>query len=128
MKGCVRMQILVVIVVVAAIAFIAWWFFGKHDQGQSQAQVKGNSQEARITVNGGYSPETVVLKQGVPAKLVFNRLDKSNCLKEVVFKDFGISEELPIKQDKIIEIDTIKAGEYTYACGMDMFHGKVVIK
>jgi len=122
------LQILVIVIAVLAIAFISWWFFGKHDQGKVSADINGNSQEAHITVNGGYSPETVVLKQGVPAKLVFTRLDKSNCLKEVVFKDFGINEELPIKEDKEIKIDTSKAGEYTYACGMDMFHGKVVIK
>ncbi|HAB49639.1 MAG TPA: copper-binding protein, partial [Lactobacillus sp.] len=27
-----------------------------------------------------------------------------------------------------IKIDTHKVGEFNYACGMNMFHGKVVVK
>ena len=52
----------------------------------------------------------------------------SGCFNEVVFPDFGIHETLPVDEPYPIEIDTSKPGEYQYACGMNMFHGKVVIK
>ena len=85
-------------------------------------------QSVDIEVKGGYSPDNVVLKQGVPAVLNFTRKDASTCLDRVVFSDFGINQELPKNQLETIEIDTSKPGEYEWACGMDMFHGKLIIK
>ncbi len=92
------------------------------------AQVADNHQNIDIEVNGGYSPEVVVLKQGVPAQLNFTRKDASTCLDHVVFPEFGINQALPQNKQQSIEIDTSQPGEYQWACGMDMFHGKLVIK
>jgi len=92
------------------------------------AAVTNDRQSVDIEVSGGYSPENVVLKQGVPAVLNFTRKDASTCLDRVVFSDFGINQELPKNQAEAIEIDTSKPGEYEWACGMDMFHGKLIIK
>ena len=38
------------------------------------------------------------------------------------------NEQLPQNQLHQIEFDTSKAGEYEFACGMNMFHGKVIVK
>ena len=81
-----------------------------------------------VEVNGGYSPEVVVLKKVVPATLNFTRKDSSSCLDRVVFSDFGINKALPQNEKQAIEIDTSHPGEFQWACGMDMFHGKLVIK
>lgn len=108
--------------------FIIWWFFGKHNSGEAEAELLNGKQTVEVTVNGGYSPNTVTLKQGVPASIIFNRKDSSGCFSHVVFPDFGINEELPVNQEYAITIDTSQPGEYQYACGMNMFHGKVVIK
>ncbi|KRK63592.1 hypothetical protein FC72_GL001289 [Companilactobacillus tucceti DSM 20183] len=121
-------KILVSIVGLAVIGFIVWWFFGKHEVSEVSADVSNNAQSVDVEVNGGYSPETIVLKKGVPATLNFTRKDKSSCLDRVVFSDFGINEALPINQKEAIKIDTSKSGEYQWACGMDMFHGKLIIK
>lgn len=86
-----------------------------------------NKQKVEVVVNGGYTPNTVVLKQGVPANIVFDRKDPSGCFSHVMFPDFGVNG-LPIGKQHSIDIDTSKPGEYQYACGMNMFHGKVVIK
>lgn len=122
------LQIVVLVIAIVLIAFISWWFFGKHDTGAVNATMVGDHQQVEIKVNGGYYPETVVLKQGVPAQLIFNRLDKSNCLDEVVFPDQGIDEKLPAEAVKKIPFNTDQAGEYSYDCGMNMFHGKVIVK
>lgn len=121
-------KVLVLIGGLALIAFISWWFFGKHQSAAVNAQVTEKQQRARVSVDGGYTPATLVLKKGIPAQVTFNRKDPSNCLEQVVFEDFGINQFLPQGQDQIIDIDTSKAGEFNYACGMNMFHGKVVVK
>lgn len=122
-------KLVVLLVAAAAIAFIAWWFFGKHTTTAVTADmVTTDKQDVDVAVSGGYSPSTVVLKRGVPAQITFNRKDPSTCLEQVVFPDFGINEFLPKDENHVVDIDTSKSGEYDYACGMNMFHGKVIIK
>ncbi|KRL52423.1 cupredoxin domain-containing protein [Lacticaseibacillus manihotivorans] len=121
-------QIIVLIVGIALIGFIIWWFFGKHAVATESAKVENQQQTVDVLVKGGYSPERVVLKAGVPAVLNFTRTDPSSCLDRVVFSDFGINQELPKGETQAIKIDTSKPGTYTWACGMDMFHGQLVIE
>lgn len=89
---------------------------------------ESSRQEVEVVVNGGYIPNVVVVKQGVPASIIFYRKDSSGCFSEVMFPDFGIHESLPVDEKYTIDIDTSKAGEFEYACGMNMFHGKVIVK
>ena len=110
------------------VGFILWWFFGKHTTSEAEAKVVDDGQAVTVAVDGGYTPNTVVLKKGVPAQIIFDRKDPSSCLSHVVFPDFGIDEALPLGEQYPIKIDTSKPGEYHYACGMNMFHGKVVVK
>ncbi|AVK64664.1 cupredoxin domain-containing protein [Loigolactobacillus coryniformis] len=121
-------KILVTIIAGLLVGFIVWWFFGKHVTKEVAADVTGNEQDVSVVVNGGYTPSTVVLKRGIPAQITFNRKDPSSCLEQVVFEDFGINDFLPQNKDHAIDIDTSKPGEYNYACGMNMFHGKVIVK
>lgn len=121
-------RIMVLIIGILMIGFITWWFFGKHEAKTETAAVASDQQDVDILVKGGYSPEQVALKQGVPAELHFTRTDPSSCLDHVVFPDFGINQALPQNQEETVTIDTNKPGEYEWACGMDMFHGKVIIK
>jgi len=121
-------RILVLIIGLAIIGFIVWWFFGNHQVASATAAVADNNQNVDIEVKGGYSPEVVTLTKGVPATINFTRKDASSCLDRVVFSDFGINQELPQNEPQTINIDTSKAGEFQWACGMDMFHGKLIIK
>lgn len=121
-------QIIVLIVAVALIAGIVWWFFGKHEQSSEQAAVANDQQTATVVVQGGYSPEEVVLKKGIPATVNFNMKDSTACLSHVVFDKLGVNKDLTKQPVTPIKIPTDKAGEYNFACGMDMFHGKVVVK
>ncbi|WP_323062680.1 cupredoxin domain-containing protein [Limosilactobacillus reuteri] len=88
-------------------------------------------QTKKVVVNAenhGYKPETVTFKQGKLAQLKFIPSDNMGCMNEVVFKELGINEKLDGKKEVTVDIPTDKPGTYNYACGMDMFHGKVVVK
>lgn len=56
-------QIIALVVGLAAIVFIIWWFFGKHQEFVGTSTIVNDEQNATIVVNGGYSPATVVLKK-----------------------------------------------------------------
>ncbi len=122
-------KILLLIGAISLIGFIIWWFFGKSSNKQTVAvATSADHQEVEVLVNGGYTPNTVVLQQGTPATIVFERKDPSGCFNEVVFPDFGIHETLPVRKKHAVNIDTATKGEFRYSCGMNMFHGKVIIK
>ena len=121
-------KIAVTIGAILLIGLVVWWFFGWRKAKEVVATLTDNKQQVRVTVSGGYTPNTVVLQRGVPAQIVFDRQDPSGCFSQVAFPDFGISRELPMGQQHAIDIDTSQPGEYPYACGMNMFHGKVIIK
>ncbi|WP_367341860.1 cupredoxin domain-containing protein [Limosilactobacillus sp.] len=121
-------QILTLIIGIILIIALLWWFFGKHETTTGQSQIKNGSQESTVVVKGGYSPQTVILKKGVPAKIKFDMQDSTACLSHVVFDSLGVNKDLTKQRYTEVNIPTDKAGEINYACGMDMFHGKVVVK
>jgi plastocyanin domain-containing protein len=81
-----------------------------------------------ISVLGGYSPEVITVPLGKTTRLNFLRTDPSSCLEEVVIGDFHVRKTLPFNEKVSIEITPEKVGEYTYSCGMGMFHGKIIVK
>ena len=80
------------------------------------------------TENHGYKPDTITFKQGKPAQLKFIPSDNMGCMNEVVFKALNIDDKLDGKKEVIVNIPTDKPATYNWSCGMDMFHGKVVVK
>jgi len=73
-------KLIVIIGAILLIGFIIWWFFGKRKISEAEANMtENNKQEVEVVVSGGYTPSTVVLQQGIPASIVFNRKDPSGC-------------------------------------------------
>ena len=52
----------------ALIVALVWFFFGPRKAGV--ATLRGGSQEIEITVKGGYSPDVISVRQGVPVRLL----------------------------------------------------------
>ncbi len=115
-------KIIVVVVGFLGIIFTYWFFLMKKEK---EVAVKN---EVDITVSGGYSPEVISVPVGKTTKINFLRTDPTDCLSQVVLPDFRIKRELPLNQKVSVEIAPEKAGEYGYACGMNMYHGKIIAK
>ena len=122
------MRIAAIVIALILIAFIVWWFFGKHTESAGKSTIVNNEQTATIVVNGGYSPSTVILKKGIPAQVNFDMHDSTACLSHVVFEQLGVNKDLTKQKITTINIPTDKAQTFNFACGMDMFHGKVIVK
>lgn len=103
------------------IAFTYWFFLIKKEK---TVNVKDS---VEIVVEGGYSPEVVSISKNKKTKLNFTRRDSNSCLEEIVISDFGIRRYLPLNEKVSIEITPKKTGEFTYSCGMNMFHGKIIV-
>lgn len=115
-------NILVIVLGLAGIAFTYWFFLMKKEKSVA---VSG---AVEITVEGGYSPETITIQKGVTTKITFMRTDPSACLEEVVLSDFHIRRRLPLHQPVTVEITPRTSGKFTYACGMNMYHGTIIVK
>lgn len=115
-------KIIVTLVGLSAIAFTYWFFLVKKGK-----KVKVE-ESVDIIVEGGYSPEVISIKKGKTTKINFIRKDPNTCLEEVVLPDFRVRKYLPLNERITIEIKPGKTGEFGYACGMNMFHGKIIVE
>ncbi|MCP9333160.1 cupredoxin domain-containing protein [Lentilactobacillus hilgardii] len=96
--------------------------------GQNKSETtNSHTQIIKISVDHGYEPSTVTLKQGVPAKLIFYRINESSCLAKVQSEELSFKNNLPLNKNVEVSVSTDKSGEFNYACGMNMFHGKVIV-
>ncbi len=120
-------EIFVLVSAAGLIAFIIWYFFGEREAVAASVTDSG-IQEIRVTVKGGYSPDVIVVKQGVPVKLDFYRDETASCTEQVIFGDLGIARDLPAFRTTSIEFTPDKVGEFIFACGMNMVRGKLIVE
>jgi Cu+-exporting ATPase len=119
-------DIVVVLAALAALTGLGWFFFGPRKA--RAAELRGGVQRATVTVKGGYSPEILRVRQGVPVELTFDRQETGDCTSRVVFPDFQVSAALPAHQLTTVRLDPAEAGEFGFACGMNMIHGSLVVE
>jgi plastocyanin len=93
------------------------------------ARMEGEHQVVTVTVTDmGYSPSSIQLKAGVPAKVVFKQTTESECLSQIKINDFGIAAtNLPMNQETTIEFTPGQTGTYSFTCGMDMARGTIIV-
>ena len=120
-------EILVLIGGALSIAFVLWYFFGEREQFAAETNESG-LQEIKVTIKGGYSPDVIVVKKDIPVRLNFYRDETSSCSEQIVFGDFGIARDLPAFKTTTVEFTPDKTGEFTFACGMNMLRGKLIVR
>jgi plastocyanin domain-containing protein len=120
-------QYVVTTVGIAAIVWVLWYFLLSRGPAAVAAAVDG-VQEVHVTVKGGYTPDTIVVRAGQPVRLQFYRDETADCSERLVFEDFGIDAALPAFQTTAIEFTPAEAGEFRFRCGMNMLKGLLVVE
>jgi plastocyanin domain-containing protein len=86
-------------------------------------------QEARVVVaEQGFDPAKLTLRAGTLVRITFVRTTEKTCATEVVFPSLNIRRPLPLNQPVAIEFTPKETGEIAFACGVNMFHGTIVVE
>lgn len=86
------------------------------------------SQDIAVSVTeDGFVPDKISVQKGKLVRLVVTRKVQRTCATEIVIKDQGINQPLPLDQPVTIEFTPKKSGQLRYACGMDMISGVIVV-
>ncbi|MET9904816.1 heavy metal translocating P-type ATPase [Streptomyces sp. NPDC006446] len=120
------LEFVVVLVSAALIAALGWYFFGPRRAGA--ARLEGGVQRVEVTVRGGYSPDLIKVRQGIPVEVVFDRQEAGECTSRVVFPDLKVGAGLPAHQRTIVRLNPDRPGSFGFACGMNMIHGTLLVE
>ena len=107
------------------IGLILWFFFGKRS---SFAEASDGQGSVNVVVDGGYRPASIRVKKGSQTTLKILRRDSNSCLEEIILPDFKIKKYLPINETVDVKINPKVAGEFPFHCGMNMYHGKIIVE
>ena len=105
---------------------LLWFFFGP--KRAKTTELRGGVQEVEVTVRGGYSPDVIRAQRGVPLRLIFDRQEAGDCSSRVLFSDFGVSASLPAFERTTVDLVPDEVGEFGFACGMNMIHGRLLVE
>ncbi|KKQ49507.1 MAG: hypothetical protein US67_C0014G0009 [Candidatus Woesebacteria bacterium GW2011_GWD1_38_10] len=101
---------------------IYWFFFG-----EKKEIIKGNGL-VKILVSGGYKPDVIKLTKGISTTLIIKRTDPNSCLEDFILPDYKISKFLPLNKEVKITLLPGKTGVFGFHCGMNMYHGKIIVE
>jgi Cu+-exporting ATPase len=119
-------EVLVTLGGALAIAALARFFFGRRTA--ETAELRAGRQEVEVRVKGGYSPNLIRAREGVPLTLVFDRQEAGDCTARVVFPELGLSRSLAPFARTRLDLTPDHAGEFGFACGMNMVHGTLLVE
>jgi plastocyanin domain-containing protein len=121
-------KIIVTVLGLALVILVNWYFLFSRRRKEQGAIQEGPLQEVTIRVKGGYDPDVIVVKKGIPVRLNFYRDETADCSEIIVIREFNIRKPLPAFKTTPIEFTPKKEGEYSFNCGMGMLKGKLVVR
>jgi plastocyanin domain-containing protein len=93
------------------------------------ALAASDAQVVEITVTkDGFVPANLTVKTGKPVKLVVTRKTERTCATEIVMKDFGVNQPLPLNQTVTVTVTPKTPGQYRYACAMGHIAGVLKVQ
>ena len=115
-------KIVVTVLGIGLVGAIYWFFFSK----RKEVVEVGN--EIKIIVDGGYKPASIKIKKDKTTTLMITRKDQNSCLEDIILPDFRIKKYLPLNKEVEIRISPKDKGEFPFHCGMNMYHGKIIVE
>jgi uncharacterized protein len=95
--------------------------------GGSNSVLTNGVQEITMNVDAsGYSPNSFVIKKGVPVKWNVNVQQLTSCNSELIVNAYGINKNLQTGLN-VIEFTPDKTGTIQFNCGMGMLHGTFIV-
>jgi plastocyanin domain-containing protein len=95
----------------------------------AKATAKKADRTLELTVTeDGFTPAEVKAKAGETVKLVVTRKVERTCATDIVSKDLGVNQALPLDKPVTVNLTPKKAGEYRFACAMDMIAGTLKVE
>jgi hypothetical protein len=83
----------------------------------------------RVAVGrGGFEPARIEAPAGRPVTLALTRSAEPNCATKIAIPAAGIVRDLPLGATTIVKIPAMPAAELSFACGMGMLHGMLVLR
>jgi len=93
----------------------------------ARAAEGGKTVQLSVTPDG-WVPATIQARKGEPLTLVITRRTERTCATEIVIKEYGINQKLPLDKAVTVTFTPTRSGQVKYACGMDMISGTLVIQ
>jgi len=81
-----------------------------------------------IVVLDGFKPSTVIVREGIPVRLKFSRLDNAQYSGRVVFSGLRLERRLPPFRSTLVEFLPPQPGEYLFTSDMGMYRGKLIVE
>jgi plastocyanin domain-containing protein len=90
------------------------------------ATEKFKSIDLQVTENG-FEPSTIKVEAGTDLELKITRKTDSTCAREILIPSKNIKKDLPLNKMINLKIGKLEKGKVSFACGMDMVSGVIII-
>lgn len=98
------------------------------DRSASQSGGTDGLQVVEVTVDRGYHPALIRAQAELPLRLIFRRIDPSECAERVVFSAPRLERHLALGSTTIVDLPAQPAGEVRFTCGMGRYVGRIRLR
>ncbi len=107
----------IVTVSLAIGAWQLWYFLGRRSLAALGGQLKGGTQEFRITLKGGFSPDLVIVEAGRRVRLEILRGEVDLESEHLAFDNLKVAKTLTEFTYVPVEFIPSDPGDYRFYCG-----------
>lgn len=93
----------------------------------ARLEANGRLQVVEVAVRGGYRPDAIVARAGVPLRILFRRDDEDACSERVVFSSPRLDRRLARRGVTGVDLPPQPAGEIRFTCGMGRYRGRIAL-
>lgn len=76
----------------------------------------------------GFVPDKINVKPGTHVILKVTRKTDSTCATQIKISEKKIKQDLPLNKEVSVDVGTLEKGKISFACGMDMISGFIVVE